>query len=31
MSYRLWDVLGELRSDAYEWVDLTHPLDNGSP
>lgn len=31
MSYRLWEILGELRSDAYEWVDLTHPLDNASP
>ena len=31
MNYRLWDILGELRSDAFEWVDLTHPLDNSSP
>lgn len=31
MSYKLWDVLSDLRSDAYEWVDLTHPMDNSSP
>ncbi|MBQ8698265.1 MAG: cyclase family protein [Schwartzia sp.] len=31
MSYRLWEVLSELHSNAYEWVDLTHPLDNESP
>ena len=31
MSYKLWDVLNELHSDTYEWVDLTHPLDNSSP
>ena len=31
MSYRLWEVLKELRSTEYEWVDLTHPLDNSSP
>ena len=26
MGYHLWNVLDELKSDAYEWVDLTHPL-----
>lgn len=31
MSYKLWDTLDELRSDAYEWVDLTHLMDNESP
>lgn len=31
MSFKLWDVLGELRSDMYEWVDLTHTMDNTSP
>ena len=31
MTYKLWDVLGELRSDAYEWVDLTHTMNNESP
>ncbi|MBR5162547.1 MAG: cyclase family protein, partial [Schwartzia sp.] len=31
MNYRLWEILGELRSDAFEWVDLTHLMDNSSP
>ena len=31
MACKLWDVLGELRSDAYEWVDLTHTMNNESP
>ena len=31
MAYHLWNVLDELKSDAYEWVDLTHPLNNDSP
>ena len=31
MEYHLWNVLDELKSDAYEWVDLTHPLNNDSP
>ncbi|EKX95792.1 cyclase family protein [Selenomonas sp. oral taxon 138] len=31
MAYHLWSVLDELKSDAYEWVDLTHPLNNDSP
>lgn len=31
MEHRLWTLLGELNSDAYEWVDLSHPLDNDSP
>ena len=31
MAYHLWNVLDELKSDAYEWVDLPHPLNNDSP
>jgi len=31
MGYQLWNALEELKSDAYEWVDLTHPLNNDSP
>jgi cyclase family protein len=31
MAYHLWNVLDELKSDTYEWVDLTHPLNNDSP
>lgn len=31
MTYQLWNVLDELKSDTYEWVDLTHPLNNDSP
>lgn len=30
-EYHLWDVLDELRSPNYAWVDLTHSLDNNSP
>jgi kynurenine formamidase len=31
MSEKLWSILEELKSDQYEWVDLTHPLNNNSP
>ncbi len=31
MSERLWSLLKELQSDQYQWVDLTHPLNNDSP
>ncbi len=31
MAYKLWDVLGELKSDTYEWVELSHSLNNDSP
>ncbi len=31
MTYKLWDFFNELRTDDYELVDLTHPLDNDSP
>jgi len=28
---RLWNILDELKSDRYDWVDLTHSLNNSSP
>ncbi len=31
MAYKLWNVLNELQSDAYEWVELSHSLNNDSP
>lgn len=31
MSYKLWDVLDELQSQRYEWVELSHSLNNSSP
>lgn len=31
MSYKLWNVLKELESPEYEWVDLSHSLNNDSP
>ncbi|WP_405378318.1 cyclase family protein [Phascolarctobacterium sp.] len=31
MSYKLWNVLNELQSDEYEWVELSHSLNNESP
>ena len=31
MSFKLWDILAELNSDAYEWVELSHTLKNDSP
>ncbi len=29
--YKLWNVLDELKSDAYEWVELSHSMNNDSP
>lgn len=29
--YKLWSLLGELKSDSYEWVELSHTLYNDSP
>ena len=26
MSYKLWDILGEMKSAEYEWVELSHSL-----
>ena len=31
MHYALWTVLEQLRSDQYEWVELSHSLNNDSP
>lgn len=31
MSYRLWSLLDELKSEKYEWVELSHSLNNDSP
>ncbi len=31
MEHRLWNILSELQSDNYDWVDLSHPLYNDSP
>lgn len=31
MSFKLWNLLDELKSDAYEWVELSHSLNNDSP
>lgn len=31
MSFKLWGILQELQSDAYEWVELSHSLNNDSP
>lgn len=31
MSFKLWNMLQELQSDAYEWVELSHSLNNDSP
>lgn len=31
MSYKLWSVIDELKSDQYEWVELSHSLNNSSP
>ncbi len=31
MAYKLWSFLDELKSDAYELVELSHSLNNDSP
>lgn len=31
MSYKLWNILEELKSPEYEWVELSHSLNNDSP
>lgn len=31
MSFRLWDLLSEMKSADYEWVELSHSLNNDSP
>ncbi len=31
MSFKLWNILQELQSEAYEWVELSHSLNNDSP
>ena len=31
MTYALWNLCKDLRSDAYEWVELSHSLNNDSP
>ena len=31
MELKLWNILQELQSDAYEWVELSHSLNNTSP
>ena len=31
MENKLWNVLQELKSDKYEWVELSHSLNNDSP
>lgn len=29
--YKLWNMLAEMKSDAYEWVELSHSMNNDSP
>ena len=31
MSNRLWSILDELKSSQYEWVDLSHGVNDNSP
>jgi kynurenine formamidase len=31
MTYTLWNLCKELHSDAYQWVELSHSLNNDSP
>ena len=31
MSSKLWELLDELKSPAYEWVDLSHPVNEETP
>lgn len=25
--YKLWNMLAEMKSDAYEWVELSHSIE----
>lgn len=29
--YKLWNMLAEMKSDVYEWVELSHSMNNDSP
>lgn len=31
MTYKLWNILDELKAPEYEWVELSHSLNNESP
>ena len=31
MAYKLWQILDELKTPEYEWVELSHSLNNDSP
>lgn len=31
MTYKLWQILEELKAPAYKWVELSHSLNNESP
>ena len=31
MTYKLWNILDELKAPEYEWVELSHSLNNDSP
>ena len=31
MSHQLWNLINELQSEKYEWLDLSHSLNNDSP
>ena len=31
MSHQLWNLINELQSEKYEWVDLSPSLNNDSP
>ena len=31
MNTKLWDILNELQAPEYEWVELSHSLNNSSP
>lgn len=31
MSNKLWELLDEMKSPAYEWVDLSHPVNEDTP
>ena len=30
MTYKLWNILDELKAPEYEWVELSHSLNNDS-